>query len=73
MKRPRVTIRCPADLHHAPGERIIEITWPDGSGCLLTLTGGAVDGGGGSPNLYVYRADHEVELAPMQRRSRVGL
>jgi hypothetical protein len=36
-KRPTVTLRCPADSHHGPGERIVEFSFPDGTGGLLSL------------------------------------
>jgi hypothetical protein len=52
MDRPTVTVACVADRGHAAGERVIEITFPDGKGCLVSL-----QSGGDKHTLEIYRAD----------------
>ncbi len=37
VKRPSVEKRCPADRYAGPGARIIEVSWPDGRGCLVSF------------------------------------
>jgi len=36
-KRPTVTLRCPADQYHSPGERIVEFSDSRGRGGLISL------------------------------------
>jgi hypothetical protein len=35
--RPRVITRCVADAHHAPNERIVEFSFPNGRGGLISF------------------------------------
>lgn len=36
-RRPTVTTACLADRYHGPHERIIEFSYPDGSGGLISF------------------------------------
>lgn len=58
-KRPSVTLRCPADRSAFPGQRIIEFSFPDGSGGLMSF---ATDGQG-RPTIAVYRHDDPIVVA----------
>lgn len=40
MTKPAVNLHCVASYYAREGERIIEISFADGSGCLLSLTNG---------------------------------
>lgn len=55
-RRPAAITRCVADRYHARGERIVELSWPDGTGCLLSLRVLA----DGRPILDIYRADPKL-------------
>jgi len=54
-KKPTVKLKCPANQHAAPGERIIEFTFPNGKGGLISF----FDGENG-PLVNVYDHDKEV-------------
>lgn len=36
MKRPSIKSPCNADAYHATGERIAEVSFPDGAGALIS-------------------------------------
>lgn len=61
MTKPAVNLHCVASVKARDGERIIEITFADGSGCLMSLVNGP-------PNkVEVYRVnegDDVVVVAP---------
>jgi hypothetical protein len=57
LKRPQIKTPCVADRHHGPGERIAEVTFPDGRGCLIST---AYDRG--VARVDVYRADPGVVI-----------
>lgn len=50
MKRPKAIVNCVADRYSSKDERRIELSWPDGSGCLLNL----YTDDKGKPHLTVY-------------------
>ncbi len=64
MAKPAVDLHAPASFKARFCERIIEIHFADGSGCLLSL----VNGDGAGPNkVEIYRVDEGdniVVLAP---------
>ena len=53
MTRPSIKSPCVADRHHAPNERIAEVRFPNGKGCLLSLR----QLEDGTCSISVYRAD----------------
>lgn len=57
MKRPSIKTPCIADRYHMPQERIAEVTFPDGSGCLLSCRMTAE-----GPVIDVYRADPSIRV-----------
>jgi hypothetical protein len=58
-KRPRITTPCVADRYHGLGERIVEFSFPDGSGGLISLR--SVEVNGATVNLVeLYRLDASV-------------
>ncbi len=63
MKRPSIKSPCVADAHHSAGERIAEVTFPDGSGCLLSLTSYP------SNVLDIYRVDPSITVRGSQLRA----
>jgi hypothetical protein len=68
-KRPRVLSRCPADQHSGPGERIIEFSFSDGKGGLISLREATIGDVHASrrPRVEVYRTDGEVEVIAPKR------
>jgi hypothetical protein len=69
MAKPRVTLKCPANAHTGPDERIIEFS--DGVGA----TGGLISFRrmrDGRLRVEVYRTDPEVEVVTPAGRSLVG-
>lgn len=54
--RARVDPRPPADNHAAPGERIAEVTFPSGRGCLISCR----IRDDGAEEVVIYRADRGV-------------
>lgn len=71
MRKPSVTLSCPANAHSSPGERIVEFSFPDlrdSAGCpvgglisLRTLNDG-------TPLVDVYRTDGAIRvLAPKEQ------
>ena len=54
--RARVDPRPPADDHAAPGERIAEVTFPSGRGCLISCR----IRDDGAEEVVIYRADRGV-------------
>lgn len=67
MKRPSIKSPCVADRHHSPIERIAEVTFPDGTGCLVSLRGPYKNG---ECVIDVYRADPNVVLLADERIKR---
>lgn len=59
MKRPSIKSPCVADRHHAPYERIAEVTFPNGKGCLLSLRQMS---GAESAIVDFYRVDEGVRV-----------
>lgn len=55
MSKPRVTLKCPANVHTSPNERIIEFSFPDGTGGLISFTTTTT-----GPRVEVYRCDPSV-------------
>lgn len=53
VARPSITSPCVADRGHLRGERIAEITWPDGRGCLVSISTSP----DGKAEITIYRAD----------------
>lgn len=54
--RARVNPRPPADDHALPGERIAEVTFPSGRGCLISCR----IRDDGAEEVVIYRADRGV-------------
>lgn len=63
MKRPRVIVNCVADTYHLPQEKIIEFTFPDGSGGLMSLI---VDNYG-KPVISLYNVDEAIDIRTDKR------
>lgn len=63
MKKPRVSTRCVANYYARPGQRIIEFSFPDGRGGLISFE---TDPAGGSfgpvARVHVYRIDTGVAV-----------
>jgi hypothetical protein len=57
MKRPNVSLRCPADVHHGAGERIIEFSFPDGTGGLISFRETTQ-----GKRVCVYRVDADIHV-----------
>jgi hypothetical protein len=57
MKRPRVTLNCPADKHALDGERIVEFSDHLGRGGLISF-----QDFGGVLRVEVYRVDADVRV-----------
>lgn len=57
-KKPKVTTRCPANADTGPRERIIEVSFADGTGCLISFTTWP----NGKHSIEVYRADSGIEV-----------
>ena len=67
--RARVDPRPEADNHAAPGERIAEVTFPSGRGCLISCR----IRDDGAEEVVIYRADRGVRTWCDSRiRSRYG-
>ena len=71
MRKPSVTLSCPANAHSSPGERIVEFSFPDkrdSAGCPL---GGLISlrtMNDGTPLVDVYRTDGAIRvLAPKEQ------
>lgn len=58
MKRPSIKSPCVADRHHNPGERIAEVSFPGGEGCLIRL----YTAPNGACIVEVYRKDPKVQV-----------
>ena len=58
MSKPRVITNCVANHYAGPTERIIEYSFPDGSGGLISLF---VDSDG-NPRVDLYRHDTNVQI-----------
>lgn len=54
--RARVNVTPPADDHALPGERIVEVTFPSGRGCLVSCR----IRDDGAEEVVIYRADRGV-------------
>jgi hypothetical protein len=57
-QRPMVNPRPPADDHSLPEERIAEVTFPSGRGCLISCR--VRDDG--AEEVVIYRADRGVRV-----------
>lgn len=57
MKRPTIKSPCVADRYHLDKERIAEVSFPDGSGCLIRLSTRR-----GVPEIVIYRCDTRIEI-----------
>lgn len=53
MAKPSVKTRCVANSYASADERIVEVSFPGGKGCLLSFRQAA----DGTPVIAVYRAD----------------
>lgn len=56
MNRPSIKSPCVADISHGPDERIAEITFPDGTGALLSVR----INNDGKKVIELYRADPDI-------------
>lgn len=56
MKKPTIKISV-ADKGAAEGERIVEVCFPDGKGCLVSLQTGPE-----RHTIEIYRADPEIRV-----------
>lgn len=61
-KRPSIKSPCVADRHHQPGERIAEVSFPDGRGLLLSLRHDNGTGAERGPCIELYRVDPGVTI-----------
>lgn len=57
MARPKVTLRCPAEAFHSAGERIVEFSFPDGTGGLISFREY-----GGKKLVTLYRLDPSIKV-----------
>ena len=55
-QKPRVIINCVANQYASPGERIIEFSFPDGTGGLISFYSG-------NKTVSVYRVDDSVDVS----------
>ena len=58
--RPRVITNCVADRFHVIDERIIEFSFPDGSGGLISFQSKQYPND--SNQVYIYRLDEDIEI-----------
>lgn len=58
IRKPRVTTNCPANNAAAPNERIIEFSFPDGTGGLLSFR--TLDNG--TNVVEAYRVDAGIKV-----------
>lgn len=62
--KPKVTTRCPANADTGPRERIVEVSFGDGKGCLISFTTWP----NGKHSIEVYRADKDIAvIAPIPK------
>jgi hypothetical protein len=64
-KKPRVITRCVANNYTLPDERIIEISFPDGSGCLISLKCKTEDAGDNV--VVVYQVDENINAVALSK------
>ncbi len=57
-RRPTLKSPCVADRYHVMHERIAEVAFPDGAGCLISLRTQA----NGTNLVEVYRADDSIRV-----------
>lgn len=62
MKKPTVNTKCVADNYSMPSEKIIEISFPDGTGCLISLWVAEDRGGNLVNRVDVYRIDKGIDV-----------
>lgn len=70
MRKPRVLTRCVANVHALRDERIIEFSFPDGTGGLISFMAGRPGQGAqwGSYNrVNVYRCDAAITVSGCQQ------
>jgi hypothetical protein len=58
LVRPKVTLNCVADHYSMSKERIIEFTFPDGSGGLIQFYGSET----GENRIVIYNHDVSVKV-----------
>ena len=58
--KPTVSLRCPANAYTGPGERIVEFSFPDGSGGLISFRS---IGPQATPTVELYRLDPAIKVA----------
>ena len=63
LARPRVLLDCVANDFSSPGERIIEFSFPNGNGGLISLSQP-----GGRTIVEIYRTDQGIEIMGPERR-----
>lgn len=69
-KRPQVIVNCVADAHALDNERIVEVRFPDGKGCLIALRW---DEKKTTPNtIHIYRAEKGI-VATAYGRAESGM
>lgn len=69
--RPMVHLNCPADASSSPNERIVEVSFPNGAGCLIELV---YDADAVTPcRMHVYRADEGMSVTAYADRARGGV
>lgn len=56
MLKPKISTRCPANQYAGPDERIIEFSFPNGEGGLISFKMGD------HPIVDVYNCDQTVEV-----------
>lgn len=54
MRKPSINLNGPANQYAAPDERIVEFTFPDGSGGLISFCNNHIE---------IYRTDPSVTVA----------
>ncbi len=67
-RRPAAITRCVADRYHSTGERIVEVAFPSGKGCLISLTERPCPDGTLMTRVDVYQQDREVDIVVGQPR-----
>lgn len=71
MRKPSVTLSCPANAHSSPGERIVEFSFPDLRDSAGYPVGGLISLytlDDGTPLVDVYRTDGAIRvLAPKEQ------
>lgn len=67
MKKPSVTLKCPANQYTGPNERIVEFSFGNGMGGLISLR--ELDNG--KCRVEVYQTDEGVQVIKPKKTKKV--